>query len=83
MNYYSLNEIKKHNTVNDCWLIAHNNIYNVTEFIKKHPIGPYPILKRAGQDCSEDFDFHGKSGKKIWKKYKIGYIKTNYSCVIS
>ena len=79
MNYYVLNEIKKHNTVNDCWLIAHNNVYNVTEFIKKHPIGSAPIIRKAGQDCTEDFNFHRESGKKVWKKYKICLLYTSPS----
>ena len=83
MNYYTLNEIKKHNTVNDCWLIAHNKVYNVTDFIKTHPIGSDPITKKAGQDCTVDYDFHVKSGRKVWEKYKIGYIKTNNCCIIN
>ena len=32
---YTIQEVAKHNKETDCWLIAHNNVYNVTEFIKK------------------------------------------------
>ena len=83
MNYYTVNEVQKHNTVNDCWLIANNKIYNVTEFISKHPIGPDSILKKAGQICTQDYDFHKKSGRKIWEKYEIGYVKSDNNCIIS
>ena len=60
-----------------------NHAKTDTEFIKKHPIGSAPIIRKAGQDCTEDFNFHRESGKKVWKKYKIGYIKTDNYCVIN
>ena len=37
MKYYTINEIKKHNKANDCWIYSNNNVYNVTNFISKHP----------------------------------------------
>ena len=80
---YSIKEISKHNNENDCWFIAHNKVYDVTDFIIKHPIGSGPLIKKAGQDCTEDYDFHTKSAKKEWEKYYIGYIKKNNSCIIS
>tara|TARA_B100001250_G_C19771568_1_gene777407 strand:+ start:1463 stop:1717 length:255 start_codon:yes stop_codon:yes gene_type:complete len=80
---YSIKEVSKHNNEYDCWLIAHNKIYNVTDFIEKHPIGSKPLIRKAGQDCTEDYDFHSKSSKKEWEKYYIGYIKRKKSCIIS
>lgn len=32
---YTLDEISKHNTRNDLWVIIHNKVYNVTEFIQE------------------------------------------------
>jgi cytochrome b involved in lipid metabolism len=78
MTYYSINEIKKHNTINDCWIYANDNVYDITNFIKIHPGGSNCLLKKAGTDCSYDFEFHSKNGKKIWDRYKIGKIKKKY-----
>ena len=75
MNEYTIEEIKYHNHKNDCWLVANNNVYNVTEFIKLHPAGSGSILKYAGTDCTEHFNFHSKKAHKIWNEYKIGKIK--------
>ena len=37
MNTYTLDEIKKHNTKDNCWIVIHNNVYDVTNFLKEHP----------------------------------------------
>ena len=30
---YTLKEVKEHNTVKSLWLVIHNKVYDVTEFI--------------------------------------------------
>jgi cytochrome b involved in lipid metabolism len=83
MKYYTQKEVSVHNKKTDCWLIANNNVYDVTRFIEKHPIGSEPIIKRAGNDCTVDYNFHSKISKKCWDEYKIGEIKKNCCCLIS
>ncbi|VVU95041.1 Cytochrome b5-like Heme/Steroid binding domain [seawater metagenome] len=85
MREYEWHEIKKHNTSDDCWIVAHNKVYDVTDFIKNHPAGIQSILNKAGTDCTLDFDFHPKKTQQnIWEKYLIGKIKgtSNYSCIV-
>ena len=80
---YTIKEVSRHNTLTTCWLIAHNKVYDVTKFIKKHPIGSAPIIKKAGTDCTVDYDFHPKSSKEVWEGYKIGYVnKPKESCCL-
>lgn len=50
------NEVAKHNTKDDCWVILHGKAYDLTEFLPKHPGGQAIILKYAGQDASKAFD---------------------------
>ena len=50
MKYYTRKQVAKHNKKTDCWLIANNNVYDVTKFIEKHPIG-VTNNKKAGTDC--------------------------------
>lgn len=33
--YYTLAEVAKHKTNNDVWMVVHNNVYNVTEFLNE------------------------------------------------
>jgi len=73
-NYYTMEEIRKHNTENSCWLIVDNKVYDVTEIMNKHPPGKKPILNKAGGNATQDFHFHSKNTQKIWKKFCIGKV---------
>jgi len=49
-DYISLPEfteeaVLEHNTKEDCWVALHGYIYNVTEFMKKHPGGEMIFLE--------------------------------------
>ena len=77
---YTWTEIIKHHTYDDCWIVANNYIYDVTKYIKLHPGGIEAIIKKAGTDCTYDFNFHSTNGKNIWEKYRIGKIEKN--CII-
>jgi cytochrome b involved in lipid metabolism len=77
-NIFSLREIKSHNNIDDCWLIANNNVYDATSFLKEHPAHSKRVLKYAGTDVTNDFNFHTKNQKDEWKKYFIGYVD-NYN----
>lgn len=41
----SHDEVKKHKSTDDCWVILHSKVYDVTSFVKEHPGG-------AGGMCS-------------------------------
>ena len=79
---FSLQEINKHKSIDSCWLMANNKVYDVTDFLKIHPEHIPIILPKAGQDVTKDYSFHTRHMKKIWKKYCIGYVQSSY-CIIS
>ncbi|KAK2074320.1 hypothetical protein P8C59_008537 [Phyllachora maydis] len=56
MHHLSGNEVAKHNTPEDCWVIVHGKAYDVTAFLPEHPGGPKIILKYAGRDATEEFE---------------------------
>ena len=72
---FNLNEIKKHNKLNDAWLIYDNKVYDVTKYIKKHP-GALAIKKGLGKDATTIFNNigHSKRASKIMNKYLIGIL---------
>ncbi|CAN3359575.1 L-lactate dehydrogenase (cytochrome) [Diutina catenulata] len=49
-------EVAKHNSKSDCWVIIHGKAYDVTDFLSEHPGGSAIILKYAGQDATKAFD---------------------------
>lgn len=36
----SVNDLKKHNTLTDCWIAIHSKVWDITDFIQEHPGGP-------------------------------------------
>ena len=60
-NIITRKETLQHNTINDCWLIIQHNIYDFTDFIKKHLGGSDILLARAGEDATSYFI--GKHGR--------------------
>lgn len=69
-------EVRRHGTLNDCWLIAHGKVYDATEVLRWHPAGSTCILERGGgkADCSIDFDYHSKDGQTLWMDEQIGQL---------
>ncbi|KAI9803115.1 MAG: hypothetical protein M1833_001186 [Piccolia ochrophora] len=49
-------EIQKHSSKEDCWVIIHQRCYDVTNFLDEHPGGSKIILKYAGKDATEEFE---------------------------
>jgi len=53
---YSMEEVAKHTTKSDCWVVLHNRVLDVTSFLSSHPGGELAILTFAGKDATAEFD---------------------------
>merc|ERR1711983_610324 len=53
---FTAEEVAKHTTKEDCWVILHGNVLNVTSFLSQHPGGELAILTFAGKDATAEFD---------------------------
>ncbi|CAD7069203.1 unnamed protein product [Tilletia caries] len=49
-------EVAKHNSNDDCWVIVHGEVWDVTDFLPDHPGGSKIILKYAGKDATEEYE---------------------------
>ena len=68
----TVEEVAKHNTRDDCWIIIDNNVYNVTDYIDEHPGGD-SIMNHAGGDSTEGA--HGpQHPPSMWDVLKLFYI---------
>ncbi|KAI0318489.1 FMN-dependent dehydrogenase-domain-containing protein [Amylostereum chailletii] len=53
---WSLSEVADHNSRSSCWVIVHNKVYDVTEFLPDHPGGQKVILQYAGRDATAAYE---------------------------
>lgn len=52
---FTLEEVQRHNTDDDCWMILNGDVYDMTSFLNEHPGGKHIIAKYAGQDATLPF----------------------------
>jgi nitrate reductase (NAD(P)H) len=70
---FTMDEVEKHNTEHDVWIVVNNKVYDATEYLELHPGGADSILINAGQDSTEDFQaIHSSKATKMLEKFYIG-----------
>ena len=52
---YTLSEVAQHASRDDCWAIISGDVYDLTEFINRHPGGD-EILRACGTDATTLFN---------------------------
>lgn len=74
VTYYRLEEVAKHNSLKELWLVIHGRVYDVTPFLNEHPGGEEVLLEQAGIDASESFEDvgHSSDAREMLKQYYIG-----------
>jgi len=69
-------EVGKHTTEKDCWIVVDSKVYQLEEFLPDHPGGKKAPLIYAGKDATEEFNMLHKPEilDKYAKEYLIGTV---------
>ncbi|XP_043512609.1 cytochrome B5-like protein isoform X1 [Frieseomelitta varia] len=72
----NLDEVAWHDTIDSCWVVIHDFVYDCTELLKNHPGGYDVILEYAGRDATLAFigTGHSSSARESLEKYLIGEL---------
>ncbi len=87
---YALSEVAQHASKDDCWAIISDDVYDLTEFINRHPGGD-EILRACGTDATTLFNSrqtqdgqwvgsgtpHSQAATEQLAKLKIGTVNKN------
>ncbi|KAJ3120031.1 hypothetical protein HK098_004924 [Nowakowskiella sp. JEL0407] len=76
-------EVAKHNSEKDAWIIIDTEVFNITDFAAMHPGGELLLLQYAGKDVTDEF--YGLHKQEVLERYRkkllIGSI-ANETCTI-
>ncbi|KAI8876973.1 acyl-CoA dehydrogenase NM domain-like protein [Backusella circina FSU 941] len=72
---FQVEEVRRHSSSDDVWIIIDGSVYDLTRFVDLHPGGAQPILEYAGKDATEAFyGLHRQDVLKKYNRFKIGTI---------
>ncbi|EER03443.1 Cytochrome b5, putative [Perkinsus marinus ATCC 50983] len=74
---YTKAEVKAHDKSDDCWVVIHGSVYDVTDFLESHPGGPEVISTISGGNVTEDFEEigHSDEARRQAKAHRIGVLE--------
>jgi cytochrome b involved in lipid metabolism len=75
LQVFQAEEVRKHASEGDLWIIIDGSVYDMSVFIDMHPGGVFPILEYAGKDATEAFyGMHRQEVLFKYDRYKIGTV---------
>lgn len=74
---FTIEEVEKHNQVDDLWVVYNGAVYDITKYVDEHPGGEEVVVDVAGTDATEPFDDigHSDDAHEILASLKIGNLK--------
>ena len=71
----TMDEVRQHNTDDDCWVVIHGVVYDLTDFAEEHPGGAESVRVLAGQDGTDAFAaIHNQQIMDDFQDERIGVL---------
>ena len=85
---FSVEEVQQHNTEKDAWVIHCGKVYDVSDFLERHPGGRDILVDHAGQDVTavmkqDEIHKHTAFAYGWLGKYLIGRVSDEVSQISS
>jgi len=74
---YARDDVAKHSSRKDMWVVIGDRVYDFTRYVDKHPGGDVAIMQHAGGDATVGFRGlqHPEHVNATAKKFLIGKLK--------
>jgi cytochrome P450 / NADPH-cytochrome P450 reductase len=74
---YGWDEILRHDKAGDFWVVVHGVVYDVSEWMYRHPGGAEILIEAWGHDATQRFDSAGHSAEArlLTQSFKVGLLK--------
>jgi len=78
---YSLSEVAKHATLEDCWMAIEGTVYDVSDYVPRHPAAPRVLEPWCGREATRgmrtkgDDSDHSARAWRMLERYRIGQLK--------
>jgi len=78
---YSLSEVAKHATLEDCWMVIEGVVYDVSDYVPRHPAPPAVLEPWCGREATEgmrtkgDSSDHSARAWRMLERYRIGDLR--------
>lgn len=74
---FTIEEVEKHNTADDLWVVYNGQVYDITKYVDEHPGGEEVVVDVAGTDATDPFDDigHSDDAHEILANLRLGTLK--------
>jgi cytochrome b involved in lipid metabolism len=55
LGHFTREQVQRHCQGDDCWVVLHGMVFDITAYLPYHPGGANVLLEYAGQDISVQF----------------------------
>ena len=75
---YALDEVARHNTAKDCWMVIAGAVYDLAAYLPQHPSDPAILIPWCGKEATEAYRTktkgrpHSPYADQLLPKYQIG-----------
>lgn len=75
---FSLEEVAKHASAKDCWMVIKGKVYDLTAYVPKHPAPEAALVKYCGKNADTGWETkdkkraHSRAASKLLARYEIG-----------
>lgn len=77
---FTMDEISKHATPKDCWIVIKDKVYDLSVYFPKHPAPDAVLARYCGKEASEGWETkdekrpHSRAAAKLLVRFEVGEL---------